>query len=159
MQKITPFLWFDGQAEEAADFYTSVFKDARITDVARFGPEGPGPEGSALTVSFELFGQKFVALNGGPEFAFTPAISFYVDCQSQEEVDYYWDRLLEGGQPDACGWLRDKFGVSWQIVPGILNELLQDPDQEKAGRVMAAMLKMVKLDISELKRAYAGTGG
>lgn len=155
-QKITPFLWFDGQAEEAANFYVSVFKDARITNVSRYRTDGARPAGAVLTVTFELFGQEFVALNGGPEFAFTPATSFYIDCESQAEVDYYWEKLLEGGQADACGWLRDKYGLSWQIVPRILNELLEDKDPAKAGRVMNAMLEMVKLDVATLKAAYEG---
>jgi len=155
-QKITPFLWFDGQAEEAARFYTSIFKNSSLGDVSRYGPEGPGPAGSAMTVSFTLEGLNFTALNGGPEYKFTPAISLYVDCKTQEEVDYLWDRLVEGGRPDQCGWLVDRFGVSWQIVPSALIELLGDPDREKAGRVMQAMLKMVKIDIAELRRAYAG---
>ncbi len=156
MQKITPCLWFDNQAEEAVRFYTSIFKNSSIEQVARYGPDSPGPEGAVMTVAFKLEGQDFLALNGGPEFKFTPAISLYVDCKSQEEVDHYWDSLLEGGRPDQCGWLTDRFGVSWQIVPAVLTELLGDPDPDKAQRVMQAMLKMVKLDVAELRRAYAG---
>jgi predicted 3-demethylubiquinone-9 3-methyltransferase (glyoxalase superfamily) len=154
-QKITPFLWFDGQAEEAANFYTSIFDNSRILDVARYGEVGPGEKGSVMTVSFELEGQKFVGLNGGPHYKFTPAISFYISCQTQEEVDYFWERLLEnGGKPSQCGWLSDRFGVSWQVVPDALIEYLQDEDREKAQRVMQAMLQMVKIDIQKLKEAY-----
>jgi predicted 3-demethylubiquinone-9 3-methyltransferase (glyoxalase superfamily) len=156
MQKITPFLWFDDQAEEAAHFYTSIFKNSRIYGAARYGEDTPGPAGKVMTVSFELDGQQFTALNGGPVFQFTPAISFYVNCESQEEVDYYWNRLSEGGHEEQCGWLKDKYGVSWQIVPSVLGELMSDPDPEKSYRVTQAMLKMVKLDIAELRRAYEG---
>jgi predicted 3-demethylubiquinone-9 3-methyltransferase (glyoxalase superfamily) len=156
MQKITPFLWFDSQAEEAANFYTSVFKNSKITGVMRNGEGGPGAPGTALTVSFELEGQPFTALNGGPEYKFTPAISFYVDCHTQAEVDELWDKLLEGGAPDQCGWLRDRYGVSWQIIPSVLMELLQDPDAAKPQRVMAAMMQMVKIDIAELQAAARG---
>ncbi len=154
MQKITPFLWFDNQAEEAALFYTSIFKASKIGTIARYGDEGPGPKGSAMTVSFQLLGLEFTALNGGPVFTFSPAISFVVHCESQVEVDHYWESLSAGGQEEQCGWLKDKFGVSWQIVPVILFELLQDKDAEKARRVTQAMLKMVKLDIAQLERAY-----
>jgi predicted 3-demethylubiquinone-9 3-methyltransferase (glyoxalase superfamily) len=154
-QKITPFLWFDGQAEEAANFYTSIFENSRILDVARYGEVGPGEKGSVMTVSFELERQRFVGLNGGPHYKFTPAISFYIRCQTQEEVDYFWERLLEGGgTPNQCGWLSDKFGVSWQVVPDALIEFLQDEDREKAQRVMQAMLQMIKIDINKLKEAY-----
>jgi predicted 3-demethylubiquinone-9 3-methyltransferase (glyoxalase superfamily) len=153
MQKITPFLWFDGKAEEAARFYTSVFKNSTMLSVSRFGEAGPGPQGSVMTVAFELDGEKFVALNGGPTYTFSPAISFVVDCETQQEVDHYWERLSEGGEEVQCGWLKDKYGLSWQIVPTVLPELLQDKDPEKRKRVMAAMLKMVKLDIEALKRA------
>jgi predicted 3-demethylubiquinone-9 3-methyltransferase (glyoxalase superfamily) len=153
-QKITPFLWFDGQAEEAANFYTSIFENSRIVDIARYGEVGPGEKGSVMTASFELEGQKFVGLNGGPHYKFTPAISFYISCQTQEEVDYFWDRLLQGGKPSQCGWLTDKFGVSWQVVPDALIEFLQDEDPEKAQRVMQAMLQMVKIDIQKLQEAY-----
>jgi predicted 3-demethylubiquinone-9 3-methyltransferase (glyoxalase superfamily) len=157
MQKISTCLWFNGQAEQAARFYTSIFKNSRIGEISYYGPNTPGTEGSVLTVAFQIEGQDFMALNGGPDFQFTPAISFVVDCHSQEEVDTYWDRLLEGGgRPDQCGWLVDRFGVSWQIVPSVLNELLRDPDGEKANRVMQAMLQMVKLDIAELQRASEG---
>jgi predicted 3-demethylubiquinone-9 3-methyltransferase (glyoxalase superfamily) len=154
-QKITPFLWFDGQAEEAANFYTAIFENSRILDVARYGEGAPGEKGSVMTVSFELEGQKFVGLNGGPHYKFTPAISFYISCQTQEEVDYFWERLLaNGGKPSQCGWLTDKFGVSWQVVPDALIEFLQDEDREKAQRVMQAMLQMVKIDIQKLQEAY-----
>jgi predicted 3-demethylubiquinone-9 3-methyltransferase (glyoxalase superfamily) len=156
MQKITPFLWFDTQAEEAARFYTSTFKNSRITNIMRNGEDWPGSPGSALTVSFELEGQEFTALNGGPEYKFTPAISLFVNCESQAEVDELWDKLLEGGQPDACGWLRDKFGVSWQITPTVLLRYLQDEDPVRAKRVMDAMLQMVKIDLAAIEKAYAG---
>jgi predicted 3-demethylubiquinone-9 3-methyltransferase (glyoxalase superfamily) len=153
-QKITPFLWFDRQAEEAAAFYTSIFPNSKIVKVVRCGPAGPGPAGSALTVEFQLQGQTFVALNGGPHFKFTEAVSFVVNCQTQEEVDDYWEKLSAGGAPVECGWLKDKFGLSWQIVPTVLPELLSDPDPEKSGRVMKAMMTMKKLDIRALKQAY-----
>jgi predicted 3-demethylubiquinone-9 3-methyltransferase (glyoxalase superfamily) len=156
MQKITPFLWFDNQAEEALNFYTSVFKNAKIGKIARYGESGPGPAGSVMTASFELEGLEFTALNAGPHFKFNEAISFVVDCKSQEEVDYFWDKLSEGGQAQQCGWLKDKFGLSWQIVPTVLIELMSDPDREKANRVMQAMLRMTKIDIPKLKEAYAG---
>ncbi|TMA25346.1 MAG: VOC family protein [Deltaproteobacteria bacterium] len=154
MQKITPFLWFESQAEEAANFYTSIFKNSKIVSIARYGEAGPGPKGSVMTVAFNLDGQDFVALNGGPEFAFTPAISFLVSCKTQEEVDHFWEKLLQGGKPSQCGWLKDKFGVSWQVVPAVLGELLGDKDAKKSKRVMEAMLQMVKLDIKKLKEAY-----
>jgi predicted 3-demethylubiquinone-9 3-methyltransferase (glyoxalase superfamily) len=154
MQKITPFLWFDNQAEEAAKFYASVFKNSKIVDVTRYGEAGPGPQGSAMTVTFELGGQEFIALNGGPHFKFTEAISFSVDCKTQEEVDEFWRRLSEGGEEGQCGWLKDKYGLSWQINPTILGEMLSDPDPEKSKRVMQAMLKMKKIDIGRLKQAY-----
>ena len=155
MQKITPFLWFDGRAEEAMNFYTSIFKNSKAGNVVRFGEAGPGPKGSVMTASFQLEGQEFVALNGGPQYKFTPAISFFVPCETQEEVDEYWDKLLEGGRPSQCGWLEDKFGVSWQIVPTVLLKMLGDKDHpEKAKRVMQAMLKMIKLDIAGLTQAY-----
>jgi predicted 3-demethylubiquinone-9 3-methyltransferase (glyoxalase superfamily) len=153
MQKITPFLWFDGKAEEAARFYVSVFKNSKILSVTRYGEAGPGPQGSVMTVAFELDGEKFVALNGGPNYTFSPAVSFVVNCETQQEVDHYWERLSEGGEKIQCGWLRDKYGLSWQIVPTVLPELLQDKDPEKRKRVMAAMLKMIKLDIEQLKGA------
>jgi predicted 3-demethylubiquinone-9 3-methyltransferase (glyoxalase superfamily) len=155
MQKITACLWFDDQGEEAATFYTSLFPNSKITDITRYGSAGPRPEGTVMTVSFELDGQEFLALNGGPEFTFTEAVSFQVDCKSQDEVDMYWNALSEGGEEGPCGWLKDKFGLSWQIVPNALPRLLGDPDREKAQRVMAAMLKMKKIDIDELERAAA----
>jgi predicted 3-demethylubiquinone-9 3-methyltransferase (glyoxalase superfamily) len=155
MQKITPWLWFDTEGEEAAMFYTSVFPNSRIVDVARYGAAGPRPEGMVMTVSFELDGQKFAALNGGPEFKFTEAISFQVSCETQEEVDTFWSTLAKDGEEGPCGWLKDKFGVSWQIVPNALYELLSDPDPEKSQRVMEAMLKMKKIEIEALERAAA----
>ncbi|AJG19948.1 VOC family protein [Cupriavidus basilensis] len=154
MQKITPFLWFDGQAEEAMHFYTSVFKNSRPGRVMRYGEAGPGVNGSVLSASFELEGLEFTALNGGPHFTFTPAISLFVSCESQSEVDALWGQLSAGGEEGQCGWLRDKFGVSWQIVPSILGRLLQDKDAGKSARVMEAMLKMRKLDIALLAQAY-----
>jgi len=160
MQKITPFLWFDHQAEEAVKFYMSIFKNSRIGKIARYGEEAEKiagrPKGSVMTVEFQLEGQEFVALNGGPHFKFTEAISFVVNCQTQEEVDYYWEKLSEGGKEVQCGWLKDKYGLSWQIVPTVLGELLSDEDAAKSQRVMQAMLKMVKLDIKKLQDAYAG---
>lgn len=156
MQKITPFLWFNDNAEEAINFYTSVFKNSKVLNVSRYNDAGPSGKETVMTGTIELEGQEFMVLNGGPSFSFNPAISFFVDCKSQEEVDYYWNRLLEGGSPSQCGWLTDKFGVSWQIVPTRLGELLNDPDPVKAKQVMDAMLKMVKLDVGELERAYAG---
>jgi predicted 3-demethylubiquinone-9 3-methyltransferase (glyoxalase superfamily) len=156
MQKITPFLWFDNQAEEAAKFYTSIFSNSKIVGGARYGEEGPGPQGTVMTVAFELDGQPFVALNGGPLFKFTEAISFVVNCETQEEIDRFWDRLSAGGEVQQCGWLKDKYGVSWQIVPTVLGQFLQDKDPEKSKRVMQAMLQMIKLDIKALRQAYAG---
>jgi predicted 3-demethylubiquinone-9 3-methyltransferase (glyoxalase superfamily) len=155
MQKITPFLWFDGNAEEAMNFYTSIFKNAKVGSISRYGEAGPGPAGSVLTASFELEGLQFTALNGGPHFKFNEAISFHVACESQQEVDYFWDRLGAGGQIQQCGWLKDKFGVSWQIVPIALPRLLGNPDRAKANSVMQAMLQMKKLDIAALERAAA----
>ena len=156
MSKISPCLWFDTEAEEAATFYTSVFPRSRIGEIARYGSAGPRPEGMVMTVSFELEGQQFVALNGGPEFTFNESISFQVSCESQEEVDAYWSKLAaDGGEHGPCGWLKDRFGVSWQIVPTRLEELLADPDQEKSQRVMQAMLEMRKIEIDELERAAA----
>ena len=155
MQKITPFLWFDGNAEEAMNFYTSIFRNAKVGSISRYGEAGPGPAGSVLTASFELEGLQFTALNGGPHFKFNEAISFHVACESQAEVDYFWDRLGAGGQIQQCGWLKDKFGVSWQIVPTALPRLLGNPDRAKANRVMQAMLQMKKLDIAALERAAA----
>jgi predicted 3-demethylubiquinone-9 3-methyltransferase (glyoxalase superfamily) len=162
MQRITPCLWFDTQAEEAAQFYTTIFKNSKITSVARYGDAGReihGREaGTVMTVAFELDGQAFTALNGGPMFKFNEATSLEVDCQTQEEVDYYWDRLSEGGDENArqCGWLKDKYGVSWQIVPSIVKELMQDQDADRSNRVMNALLQMKKLDIAALKRAWDG---
>ena len=156
MQKITPFLWFDGQAEEAMNFYVSIFKNSKVVSVARYGDAGPGPKGSVMTAAFQLEGQDFVALNGGPQFKFTPAISFVVNCETQQEVDDLWEKLAEGGRKDRCGRLQDKFGVSWQIVPTILSKLLQDKDPEKSKRVMQAMLQMDKMDIGKLQQAYNG---
>ncbi len=155
MQKITPFLWFDTQAEAAAKFYTGIFKNSKMSAITRYGAGGPGPAGSVMTVKFKLLGQEFVGLNGGPHHKFTPAISFVINCDTQKEVDYYWKKLVAGGRPDQCGWLDDKFGVSWQIVPTILLELIGDKDQAKVARVMQAMIGMVKLDINALKRAAA----
>ena len=154
IQKITPFLWFDQQAEEAAAFYTSIFPNSKIIKVIRFNEAGPGPAGSAMTVEFQLEGQSFVALNGGPLYKFTEAISFVVNCQTQDEVDAYWEKLTVGGSEIQCGWLKDKFGLCWQIVPTVLLELLSDPDPEKAKRVMKAMFTMKKLDIRALQQAY-----
>jgi predicted 3-demethylubiquinone-9 3-methyltransferase (glyoxalase superfamily) len=156
MQKIIPFLWFDNQAEEAVNFYTSVFKNSKIGATSRYGDAGSGPAGSVMVMEFEIDGQKFTALNGGPMFKFTPAISFFVNCSSQEEVDYYWEKLSQGGEKSQCGWLEDKYGISWQIVPTILGQLMSDPDAEKAGRVTRAMLKMTKIDIAALQKAYQG---
>jgi predicted 3-demethylubiquinone-9 3-methyltransferase (glyoxalase superfamily) len=153
MRGITPFLWFDGKAEEAAKFYTSIFERSKVTAVTRYGEEGPGPKGTVMTVAFELGGQPFVALNGGPRFTFTPAVSFVANCETQEEVDALWEKLSEGGEKIQCGWLRDKYGVSWQVVPTVLGQLLGDKDAEKARRVMKAMLQMTKLDIRALKQA------
>jgi predicted 3-demethylubiquinone-9 3-methyltransferase (glyoxalase superfamily) len=153
---ISTCLWFNGQAEEAVSFYRSVFRDSRTLDVVRSGDQGPGPKGSVLAMNFELNGHSFVALNGGPQYTFSPAISLVVLCRNQEEVDRYWDRLLEGGRPNRCGWLTDRFGVSWQVVPEVLDKMLQDRDAAKANRAMQAMLSMTKLDIAELKRAYDG---
>jgi predicted 3-demethylubiquinone-9 3-methyltransferase (glyoxalase superfamily) len=153
MQKIIPNLWFDTEAEDAAKFYTSIFENSRINNISHYGEAGPRPAGTVLTVDFELDGQGFTALNGGPEFKFNEAISFLVNCETQEEVDRLWDALTEDGQEVQCGWLRDKYGVAWQIVPTRLQELLQDPDAEKANRVMRAMLQMVKIDIDTLEKA------
>ncbi len=155
MQKITPFLWFDDQAEEAATFYTSIFKNSKILNVSRYGEAGPGPQGTVMTVTFEIEGQKFTALNGGPQYKFTEAISFYVNCQTQAEVDTLWTRLSEDGEEGPCGWLKDKFGVSWQIVPTVLGELLNDPDPVKSQRVVQAMLQMKKIEIAKLQQAHA----
>jgi len=155
-QKITPFLWFDSSAEEAANLYVSVFKNSKVTSVSRYGEAGPGPKGSAMSVTFQLDGQEFMARNGGPLFKFTEAISFFVNCETQDEIDRLWSKLGDGGEPGQCGWLRDKFGLSWQIVPNVLGELMGDPDPEKSRRVTQAMLKMGKLDIAGLRRTYDG---
>jgi predicted 3-demethylubiquinone-9 3-methyltransferase (glyoxalase superfamily) len=155
MHEITPCLWFDTEGEEAATFYTSVFPNSKILDVSRYGEAGPRPQGTVMTVSFELDGKKFVALNGGPDFTFSEAISFQVSCKTQEEVDMFWSKLSEGGEEGPCGWLKDKYGLSWQIVPTALPELLSDPDAEKAQRVMRAMLSMKKIEIEDLERAAA----
>jgi predicted 3-demethylubiquinone-9 3-methyltransferase (glyoxalase superfamily) len=158
MQRISPFLWFDHQAEEAANFYVSVFSvrggDSKVLNVSRYGEAGPGTPGTAMTVSFRLEGLEFTALNGGPQYTFTEATSFLVSCQTQEEVDELWDKLTEGGEPGPCGWLKDRFGLSWQIIPAALGELLGDPDPQKSQSVMKAMLEMTKIDIAGLQRAY-----
>jgi predicted 3-demethylubiquinone-9 3-methyltransferase (glyoxalase superfamily) len=156
MQKITPFLWFDGQAEEAMNHYVSIFKNSKVVSVSRYGEAGPGPAGAVMSATFQLEGQDFMALNGGPHFKFNEAISLFVSCESQAEIDELWNKLLEGGQAQQCGWLKDKFGLSWQIVPAALGQMLQDKDPAGSRRVMEAMLKMVKLDIDALKRAYEG---
>jgi predicted 3-demethylubiquinone-9 3-methyltransferase (glyoxalase superfamily) len=162
MQKITPFLWFDDQAEEAASFYVSVFKNAKLGKISRYGKEGfevhGKPAGAVLTAEFQIEGQEFVALNGGPAFKFSEAISFQIHCKNQDEVDHFWEKLGEGGggTPQQCGWLKDKFGLSWQVIPTILGEMLQHKDAAKAGRVMNAMLQMKKIDIAKLKQAYEG---
>ena len=157
MQKITPFLWFDGQAEEAAELYTSIFPNSEILNVARYGEAGPGEAGSVMTVQFQLDGLRFTALNGGPNYKFTEAFSLAVNCETQDEVDDLWSKLTaDGGEEGPCGWLKDRFGLSWQIVPTALPRLLMDPDKEKAGRVMQAMLQMKKIEIAELERAAAG---
>jgi predicted 3-demethylubiquinone-9 3-methyltransferase (glyoxalase superfamily) len=157
MQKITPFLWFDNQAEEAMNFYVSIFKNSKVGTISRYGDAGPGPKGSVMVASFELDGVKFTALNGGPHFKFTEAISLYVDCETQDEVDYFWGKLTSGGgAPSQCGWLKDKFGLSWQIVPSALPKLLSDPDRDKANRVMQAMLQMQKIDVGKLEAAAKG---
>jgi predicted 3-demethylubiquinone-9 3-methyltransferase (glyoxalase superfamily) len=153
-QKITTFLTFDDQAEEAVNFYTSIFDNSRIVSTTRYGDAGPGPKGSVMSARFELEGQEFFALNGGPSFGFAPGISLYVDCETQEEVDELWDRLSEGGEKQPCGWVTDKYGVSWQVIPRILGELLSDEDPVKANNVMQAMLQMSKIDIATLKAAY-----
>jgi predicted 3-demethylubiquinone-9 3-methyltransferase (glyoxalase superfamily) len=155
MHGITPFLWFDTESEEAANFYSSLFPDSRILDISYYGSAGPRPEGMVMTVSFELAGQAFTALNGGPDFRFNESVSFLVSCENQEEVDSYWSKLSEGGEEGPCGWLKDRYGLSWQVVPRRLPELLGDPDREKAQRVMQAMLQMKKIEIDELERAAA----
>ena len=155
-QKITPFLWFDNNAEEAVNFYTSIFKNSKIGTISRYGKDMPGPEGSVMVANFQIEGQDFIALNGGPIFKFTEAVSFVVNCETQEEVDYYWSKLLEGGSEVQCGWLKDKYGLSWQIVPTVLGELMKKGTPEQGNRVMKSLLGMVKLDIEGLKRAYEG---
>ena len=154
MSSITPCLWFDHNAEEAVTFWLDIFDDAEVTDVMRYGDAGPGPKGSVLSMNFQLMGQPFMALNGGPMFQFSPATSFFIACDTQQQLDHYWARLSEGGRPQQCGWLQDKFGVSWQVVPTLLGTLLQDSDKHRANRVMQAMLQMVKLDSAALQRAY-----
>ena len=156
MQKITPFLWFDDKAEEAMNFYVSIFPNSKAGAMTRYGEEGPGPKGTVMTAEFNLAGQEFVALNGGAHFKFTEAISFVVECETQEEVDYFWEKLLQGGKESQCGWLKDKYGMSWQIVPTVFLEMMRDKDAAKTQRVMKAMMQMVKLDIAELKRAFEG---
>ena len=154
MQKITPFLWFDGKAEEAMNFYSSIFKNSKIGRITRYGDAGPGPKGAVMSGTFQLDGQEFMALNGGPQFKFTEAISFFVNCETQEEVDELWEKLSAGGQKSRCGWLKDKYGLSWQIIPSALGEMLGDKDPEKSQRVMKAMLQMDKIDIKGLEQAY-----
>jgi len=154
MQKITPFLWFDDNAEEAANFYVSIFKNSKVLSVSRYGEAGPGPKGTAMVAEFQIDGQEFVALNGGPQFKFTEAISFVVNCETQEEVEYFWDKLSEGGEKSRCGWLKDKFGLWWQVVPTVLGKLMSDSDPEKVKRVTEAMLRMDRIDIEPLQRAY-----
>jgi predicted 3-demethylubiquinone-9 3-methyltransferase (glyoxalase superfamily) len=157
MPKISPFLWFNNQAEEAANFYVSVFKNSKINHVSRYGEAGPGPKGSAMVVDFELDGQKVLALNGGPHFKLSEAFSFSVECDSQQEGDYFWTKLMEGGgEPQPCGWLKDRYGLSWQVNPKILGQLLSDPDPQKSKRVMEAMLQMKKIVIADLQKAYEG---
>jgi predicted 3-demethylubiquinone-9 3-methyltransferase (glyoxalase superfamily) len=156
MQKITPFLWFDGKAEEAMNFYISIFKNSKVGRVTRYGEAGPGPKGTVMSAMFQLEGQEFMALNGGPQFRFTPAISFFVNCETQQEVDELWEKLCEGGKKDRCGWLKDKYGLSWQIIPSALGKMLGDKDPEKSKRVMEAMLQMDKIDIKRLQEAYEG---
>ena len=153
MQKIVPFLWFDGKAEEAMNFYVSVFKNSRVVSVTRYGEAGPGPKGTVMSATFQLEGQDFYALNGGPQFTFTPAISLFVTCETQEEVDRLWETLSEGGRKDRCGWLQDKYGLSWQVIPSVLGRMLQDKDAEKSQRVMKAMMQMDKIDIKRLQEA------
>jgi predicted 3-demethylubiquinone-9 3-methyltransferase (glyoxalase superfamily) len=153
-QKITPFLWFDGKAEEAMNFYVSIFKNSKVVNATRYGEAGPGPKGTVMSAIFEIEGQQFYALNGGPQFSFTPAISFFVNCETQQEMDELWEKLSAGGRKDRCGWLQDKYGLSWQIVPSILGKYLRDKNPAKSKNVMQAMLKMDKLDINGLQQAY-----
>jgi predicted 3-demethylubiquinone-9 3-methyltransferase (glyoxalase superfamily) len=154
MQKITPFLWFDGKAEEAMNFYVSIFKNSKVGSITRYGDAGPGPKGTVMIAMFQLEGQDFIALNGGPQYTFTPAISLFVDCKTQQEVDELWEKLSAGGRTNRCGWLSDKYGLSWQIVPSALREFMADKDPEKSKRVMKAMLQMTKIDIQGLRQAY-----
>jgi predicted 3-demethylubiquinone-9 3-methyltransferase (glyoxalase superfamily) len=154
MQKITPFLWFDDKAEEAVNFYVSVFKNSKIVSLTRYGEAGPRPKGTVMSVTFQLDGQDFFALNGGPLFTFSPAISFFVNCETQQEVDELWEKLSEGGKKDRCGWLKDKYGLSWQVIPSVLGKMFQDKDAERAKRVMTAMLQMDKIDTKALQQAY-----
>ncbi len=154
MQKITPFLWFDDKAEEAMNFYMSIFKNSKTVSISRYGDAGPGPKGSVMVANFELDGQQFIALNGGPNYKFTPAVSFVVNCETQQEVDDLWGKLSAGGATNVCGWLTDKYGLSWQIVPTLLGKLMKDPNPEKTNRVMAALMQMTKLDIATLQQAY-----
>jgi predicted 3-demethylubiquinone-9 3-methyltransferase (glyoxalase superfamily) len=154
VQKIPPFLWFDGKAEEAMYFYTSIFKNSKVGSITRWGEGGPGAKGTVMSTTFQLDGQEFFALNGGPQFTFSPAISSFVNCETQEEVDELWEKLSEGGEKNRCGWLKDKYGVSWQIIPSALSEMLRDKDAEKSKRVMQAMMQMAKIDIAGLKQAY-----
>ncbi len=154
MQKINPFLWFNDKAEDAANFYVSIFNNSKIVNMARYGEAGPGPKGTAMTVTFDLAGQRFIALNGGPQFKFSEAISFFINCETQQEVDDLWEKLSAGGEKSQCGWLKDKYGLSWQVIPTILGEMLHDPDPRKSQRVMQAMLRMNKIDIALLKQAY-----
>ena len=156
MRPISPFLWFDTQAEDAAKHYVSIFSNSKILKVSRYGDAGPGPKGSVLTVTFDLDGQRFTALNGGPRFKFTEAISFVIDCKTQEEVDHFWSKLSADGEESQCGWLKDKFGLSWQVIPTVLGELITDPDPAKSKRAMEAMLKMKKIDIAALRKAHDG---
>jgi predicted 3-demethylubiquinone-9 3-methyltransferase (glyoxalase superfamily) len=153
MQTITPFLWLDGKAEEAMNFYVSIFKNSKVGSVSRYGEGGPGPKGSVMSATFQLLGQEFIALNGGPMFTFSPAISFFVNCETQEEVDELWEKLSAGGEKQRCGWLKDKYGLSWQIIPSILGKLLQDKDAQKSSRAMQAMLQMDKIEIKRLQQA------
>jgi predicted 3-demethylubiquinone-9 3-methyltransferase (glyoxalase superfamily) len=156
MPKITPFLWFNNQAEEAMNFYVSIFKNSKVGNVTRYGEAGPGPKGAVMSATFQLDGQDFFALNGGPLFKFTEAISFFVNCETQQEVDYFWEKLVAGGTPSRCGWLKDKYGLSWQIIPSALGKMLGDKDAKKAQCVMQAMLQMGKIDIKTLEEAYKG---
>jgi predicted 3-demethylubiquinone-9 3-methyltransferase (glyoxalase superfamily) len=156
MQRISPFLWFNDQAEEAMNYYTSLFPDSKVLNVTRYGDAAPGPKGAVMSATFRLAGQEFMALNGGPQFKFTEAISLFVNCQTQEEVDQLWQKLSADGETGRCGWLKDKYGLSWQIIPTALGEMLQDPDAEKSNRVMQAMLQMSKIEIAGLQRAYEG---